>query len=170
VPGQGNAGEIEPVEQRGQVIGESVEFVSLAGVIGPAVPPAVVGDGAESALCEVQHLVLPHVTAHQHAVDEHDRAPGAPVSVEQLGPVGSIDTRHFWLLFSVELLRAGAAARPAAARSAGLLRGQGFHGQLVVLPDEAVLAEKEEDAGGPGDLAVRSGQGSLLSSARLSRS
>src|SRR6266567_3238539 len=34
------------------------------------------------------------------------------------------------------------------------LPGEGFHGQLVVLPDAAVPAEDEEDAGGPGDLAA----------------
>jgi hypothetical protein len=46
VPGQGDIGEVESVEQRRQVVGERIEFVSRAGVIGTAMAPAVIGDSA----------------------------------------------------------------------------------------------------------------------------
>jgi hypothetical protein len=41
---------------------------------------------------------------------------------------------------------------PTAPSSQALLRREGLHRQLVVLPDAAVLAQEEEDPGGPGDL------------------
>jgi effector-binding domain-containing protein len=42
---------------------------------------------------------------------------------------------------------------PTGPSSQALLSREGLHRQLVVLPDAAVLAQEEEDPGGPGDLA-----------------
>ena len=60
--------------------------------------------------------------------------------------------------------------RNAALTAGPLLSSQGLHRELVVLADEAIRAEDQEDAGGPGDLAgpVPAGLASWMVSVTMS--
>src|SRR3546814_767398 len=80
--------------QRRKVVGVVIHVVSAAGLTRAAVAAPVMGDDAETAMEEEQHLRVPIIGRKRPAMAEHDGLTRTPVLVENLGAVLGCDRRH----------------------------------------------------------------------------
>jgi hypothetical protein len=85
---------IEVIDERGDIIGESVEVVAAGRLIGAAMAAAVEADAAASLVGERRHLVVPHAAAAAEAAQEQDRRAGAKLAPVELGAVVRGDEGH----------------------------------------------------------------------------
>src|SRR2546423_247899 len=80
--------------QRRQVVGVVVHVVTVAGLGGASVPPAVMGDNPIALLQEEQQLGVPIVARKGPAMTEDDRLARAPILVEDLRAIRCGDRAH----------------------------------------------------------------------------
>jgi hypothetical protein len=57
---QGKAVQVKHVDESRQIVCKRVVVITMAGLVGAAVPSPVVGDAAQTAIDHCDHLVLPH--------------------------------------------------------------------------------------------------------------
>src|SRR5882672_4292048 len=80
--------------QSRQVVCIMIHVMTVAGLAGPAVAAAVMGDDSIAVIQEEQHLRVPVIGRQRPAMAEHDGLPGAPVLVVDLSAVSGLDRRH----------------------------------------------------------------------------
>ncbi|MNQ95348.1 hypothetical protein D3C85_1109020 [compost metagenome] len=73
--------QVQVFDQLGQIIGVMVHVVAVPWLARPAMAPAIMRDGPEAVVGEVQHLRFPTVGAQGPTVAEHHRLSAAPVLV-----------------------------------------------------------------------------------------
>jgi hypothetical protein len=86
--------QLQVLGHRRDIGGVGVHVVAGPGLVRAPVTAPVVGDHPVAVLEEEQHLAVPVVGAQWPAMVEHDRLAGAPILVEDLGPVACGDRRH----------------------------------------------------------------------------
>ena len=86
--------EIEMRGYRREVVGIVIHVVAVAGLGGPAVAAAVMGDDAIAVTEEEQHLIVPVVGRQRPTMAEHDGLTFAPVLVEDLDAVFGLHDAH----------------------------------------------------------------------------
>ena len=91
---EGEALEIEGLDERGDVVGECVEVVAAGRLIGAAVAAAIEADAAESLVREGRHLVVPHPARAAEAAQEQDRRARSPLMPIELRAVFRCDEGH----------------------------------------------------------------------------
>ena len=87
-------GELELLDEFGEVVGVGVEVVAGPRLAGTAMAAAVVGDATVAVVGEEVHLVFEGVGAKGPAVAEDDWLAGAPVFVVEVGAVGCAECAH----------------------------------------------------------------------------
>jgi len=101
---QDRVGQVQVLDQRGQVGGEGVVVVPDDRLAGPAESAPVVGDHPVAGLPQDAVLALPGVPVERVPVDQHDRLTLAvvPVVDVDVGAVlgADLDVRHGFLLLS----------------------------------------------------------------------
>src|SRR5580704_19724594 len=83
--------EIELVDERCQVVGQSVEVIAPPRIGGPSMAPTVIGDAAQALVDQLGELVLPDVRIETPGMGEEHRLAGAPIDVEQARTVVGLD-------------------------------------------------------------------------------
>src|SRR6202020_573463 len=76
---EGEVGEIEIADKRGDIVRERVEIVAAGRLFGATVAAPVEADAAEAFVCERGHLVLPHPAGATEAIEEQDRRARSPL-------------------------------------------------------------------------------------------
>src|SRR5882724_1607761 len=87
VPDQDNVSKTECLDHVMQIIGERVVVETAARIAGASVPTLIVGDTAEPAGAEVNHLVLPQVGVNGPAVDKKHGFAGSPFLIKKHGTI-----------------------------------------------------------------------------------
>src|ERR1700676_3418981 len=86
--------QIEMHRQRRKVVGIMIHVMAVAGLAGPAVAAAVMGDDSIAVTEEEQHLRVPVIGRQRPAMREHHRLSTAPILVVNLGAVFGLDGWH----------------------------------------------------------------------------
>ena len=84
--------QIERIDQLGQVVRVGVHVVTVPGLVGAAMPAAVMRNHAVAALAQKHHLRIPGVAAQRPAVGEDNGLPTAPVLIEN--PCSILGSKH----------------------------------------------------------------------------
>src|SRR5437868_9009726 len=85
-------------EMRGQsceVVRIVIHVMAVAGLAGPAVAPAVMGDDAIAVILKEQHLRVPVIGRERPAMREHHWLTRTPILVINLGAVVGLDRWHY---------------------------------------------------------------------------
>src|SRR5215472_3326901 len=94
MPNQYCAAKIKLVHELGKIIGPRINIVTGSRLIGRAVSPPVMGDGAVTLGIEKQHLCFPRRTGQWPAVRENNRRSRAPVTIVDSSTVTGFDCWH----------------------------------------------------------------------------
>src|SRR5260370_13860844 len=94
VPHKNNLPQIELLDDGGEVVRERVIVKTVPRIAGAPMAPVVVGDGAETSLREMDHLVLPHIAVQRPSMNEKDWFPGTPVAMVEVRATGSLKRRR----------------------------------------------------------------------------
>src|SRR6202163_2236013 len=86
--------QIEMRRQGRKVVGIVIHVMAVAGLAGPAVAAAVMGDDSIAVTQEEQHLRVPVIGRQRPAMAEYDGLTGAPVLVVDFSAVSGLDCRH----------------------------------------------------------------------------
>src|SRR5579862_1103929 len=95
--GVADVNDILEIEMRGyrcKVVGIVIHVMAVAGLRGPAVAAAVMGDDAIAPIEEEQHLIIPVIGRQRPAMAEHDGLTFAPVLVEDLNAILGLHDAH----------------------------------------------------------------------------
>ena len=93
--------EVEPVDDRRQVVGQAVVVVAASRVARPAMAAPVVGDAAQALVGQLDELVLPDIGIEAPGMGEDHGLAAPPVDMEQARAVFGLDERrprHAWSL------------------------------------------------------------------------
>src|ERR1700730_11990462 len=106
--------EIELVDERRQIIGQSVEVIAPPRIGGPSMAPTVIGDAAQALVDQFGELVLPDVRIETPGMGEEHGLAGAPIDVEQARTVVGLDKGWPWSACHLPGLGSLGVGRPAA--------------------------------------------------------
>src|SRR5579859_2431807 len=83
----------EPIQHSSKIIGEGVEIVAAARVIGARMTAPVKGHAAPSPLGKVHHRSVPPIGGEPPGRYEDDEAAGAPIAKMDHGSIAGLDHR-----------------------------------------------------------------------------
>src|ERR1700722_19422476 len=90
--------QIEPLDQRRQVVGIRVHLVAVPRLRGAPVPPPVMRNHATPALAEKQHLSFPVIRAKRPAMGKNSWPTSSPILVKNRRAIVGGDRRYLALL------------------------------------------------------------------------
>jgi hypothetical protein len=79
--------QVQALDERMEIVGQGIEIIAGARIVGAAVAATIESDAGKSALRQCDHLRLPGVGIQRPGVSEDDRSAGAPATVEEFSAV-----------------------------------------------------------------------------------